>query len=59
MAYSKKKVKSEIGVFLKQYMRKSNKCFDPNDRNYDRKLEKIIKKMCPEELSMIMNGEVD
>ena len=57
MAYSKKKIKSSIGIFLKQYKRKSNKCFNPNDRSYDRKLEKIVKKMDPEELFKLMNGE--
>jgi len=57
MAYSKKKIQSSIGIFVKQYKRKSNKCFDPNDRSYDRKLEKIIKKMEPEELSKLMNDE--
>jgi len=42
MAYSKKRVKSSVGVFVKRYKRKSHKGFDPNDRSYDRKLEKII-----------------
>lgn len=57
MAYSKKKIKSAIGIFLKQYKRKSNKCCDPNDRGYDRKLERIVKKMDPTELSGLMSGE--
>lgn len=55
MAYNKKRIKSSIGFFLKQYKRKSNKCFDPNDRSYDRKLERIVKKMPPEELSKLIN----
>ena len=57
MAYSKKKIKLMIGKFIQQYKRKSTKSFDPNDRSYDRKLEKIVKKMNPEELSQIINDE--
>ena len=57
MAYNKKKIESSIGIFLKQYKRKSDKRFDPNDRSYDRKLERIIKKMKPEDLSSLMNDE--
>ena len=57
MAYSKKKIKSSIGIFMKRYKRKSRKCFDPNDRSYDRKLEKRVKNMNPEELSELMDGD--
>jgi len=57
MAYSKKKIKSDIGVFLKRYKRKSHKGNDPNDRSYDRKLEERLKKMNPEDLSKLMNDE--
>ena len=57
MAYNKKKIESSIGIFIKQYRRKSDKHIDPNDRQYDRVLEKIIKKMKPEELSRIMHNE--
>ena len=58
MAYSKKKIKAEYGVFAKQYARKRSKngC-DPNDRNYDRKLEEKIKRMKPEELVEILNDD--
>ena len=57
MAYSKGKIKSSIGFFLKRYRRKSNKCFDPNDRSYDRDLEENIKRIDPIELSALMNDE--
>lgn len=56
MAYNKKMIKKNIGKIVQQYKRKSSTSF-PNDRNYDRKLEKIIRKMDPEELSEIMNDE--
>jgi len=57
MAYNKKKIELSMGKFIQQYKRKSSKSFDPNDRSYDRKLEKIVKRMPPEELSRIMNGD--
>ena len=60
MAYSKKKIKSEYGVFVKRYARKKGKNgHDPNDRNYDRKLEEIIKRMKPEELAELLNDDED
>ncbi|MHC1696116.1 MAG: hypothetical protein AB9835_12785 [Eubacteriales bacterium] len=57
MAYNKKKIESEMGKFFQQYRRKSNKSFDPNDRSYNRKLEKIMKRMKPEDLSKIINDD--
>jgi hypothetical protein len=61
MAISKnpKKLKREIGLFVKQYKRTSRKCFDPNDRSYDRRIEKLIKNMDAEELFNIINDEED
>ena len=60
MAYDSKKIKSNIGTFLKQYKRKSDKNIDPNDRSYDRNLEEIIKKMKPDELFCLMyDGDDD
>ena len=56
MAYSKEKIKAEYDAFIKQYGRKRGKNGgDPNDRNYDRKLEEKIKRMKPEELVEILN----
>ena len=52
-----KKLESEIGVFIQQYKRKAHAGMDPNDRRYDRKIEKKIKHMNPEELSRIMYGD--
>jgi len=58
MAYSKKKIKSEYDMFAKQYARKKPKNGgDPNDRNYDRKLEEKIKRMKPEELAELLNDD--
>jgi len=53
-----KKLKARIAVFLRQYGRKTHpNCWDPNDRAYDREIEKLIKQMDPEELDRLMNGE--
>ena len=58
MAYSKQKIKVEYGVFVKQYARKKSKNgYDPNDRNYDRKLEEKLKRMKPEELAELLNED--
>ena len=57
MACSKKKIKLSIGTFLRQYRRIRDTHVDPNDRHYDRKLEKIIKTVKPEDLSDLMFGE--
>jgi len=54
-----KRLESEIGVFIKQYKRKSHAGYDPNDRSYDRKIEKEVKGMAPAELDALMNGCVD
>ena len=58
MAYNKKKIKAEYDAFTKQYSRKRGKNGgDPNDRNYDRKLEEKIKRMKPEELVELLKDD--
>jgi len=59
MAYCKKKIKTGYGLFVKKYARKSKGIngFDPNDRNYDRKLEERIKKMNPEKLFELLDED--
>jgi len=54
-----KKLELRIGVFLKQYARKARPGHDPNDRAYDREVEKIVRQMDPEELDRLMNGGSD
>ena len=59
---SKKKMKAlqaRIGAFLQQYRRKAQKRQEPNDRQYDRRIEKIIRKLTPEELDTLLNSEED
>jgi hypothetical protein len=50
-----KRVATDIGVFLKLYRRKAYKGCDPNDRTYDRNIERLIKKMKPEDLDKLMH----
>jgi hypothetical protein len=59
---SKKKKEAlarQMGDFLQQYQRKAQKGREPNDRLYDRGIEQIIRKLKPEELDVLLNGEDD
>ena len=51
------KIRREFGSFKRQYERKAHAGWDPNDRSYDRKMERQIKNMDPTELSEIMSGD--
>jgi len=57
MSKRKNKISGELGVFLQQYARKAHAGLDPNDRTYDRELEKKIKAMSAEELGELMAGQ--
>jgi hypothetical protein len=52
-------LEGEIGAFVRQYARKKHAGHDPNDRRYDRELERRIKRMDPLELDLPMRGESD
>jgi len=52
------RVAAELGLFVRQYARKAQKRQEPNDRDYDRKLEERVKRMAPEELdALLRDGE--
>ena len=53
----KRALERRMGAFLQQYRRKAQKGQEPNDRQYDRSIEKIIRKLSPEELDALLNGE--
>ena len=53
-----RRLQGEIGSFVRQYGRKKNQN-DPNDRRYDREVERFVKQMPPEELDELMHGDVD
>ena len=52
-----KKLRQELGVFLRKYSRQSQSGQEPNDRSYDRQMERLIKQMKPEDLDALMRGE--
>ncbi len=45
-----------IGVFIRQYGRRSQKRQDPNDRSYDREVEQSIRKLKPVDLDALIYG---
>jgi hypothetical protein len=54
-----KKLAQELGAFLKLYARKTYKNHDPNDRRYDRRIERLVRQLDPEELDRLMREEAD
>jgi hypothetical protein len=55
----KEKVTKELGTFLRQYARRAQKGQDPNDRTYDREIEKELGRLKPKELDRLINGDDD
>lgn len=52
------KLSNEIGRFLQQYARKKRPGqSEPNDREYSRRVEKLVKRLPPEELERLLNEE--
>jgi hypothetical protein len=47
----------ELGTFLRQYGRRAQKGQDPNDRTYDREIEQELRRVKPEELDRLINGD--
>jgi len=54
-----RKLEGEVGAFVRQYARKRHPGNDPNDRRYDRELERKLRRMKPEELDALMHGEAE
>ncbi len=42
---------------MRQYGRRAHAGHDPNDRGYDRKVERMVKRMPPQELDRLLNGD--
>ncbi|MFP3796954.1 MULTISPECIES: hypothetical protein [Paraburkholderia] len=49
----------QLGTFVQRYGRKAQKQGDPNDRHYDRKVEKTMRALRPDELSELLSGDGD
>lgn len=47
-----------MAAFIRKYGRKEAP-HDPNDRDYDREFEKLIKQLSPEEVDRLMHGDED
>ena len=50
---------NRLGNFLKEYRRKKRRGWDPNDRQYDRRVERLLQRMPPEELDRVINDASD
>lgn len=55
----RKQLANRIAVFVRQYGRKADSSFDPNDRAYDRRIEALIRKMSAEELDKLLRESED
>jgi hypothetical protein len=47
----------ELSAFVRLYARRAQRGAEPNDRRYDRKLEKQMKRLRPEQLSNLLNPD--
>jgi hypothetical protein len=50
---------AQLSSFVRQYGRKAQRGVEPNDRQYSREAEEAMKRLSPEELSAVLNSEVD
>jgi uncharacterized protein (TIGR02996 family) len=50
-------LEADVTLFLRQYARKTKNTPDPNDRSYSREVERVVKRMRPEDLDQLMRGE--
>ena len=48
---------SRLGRFMKEYRRKKRRGWDPNDRHYDRRVERILQRLSPEELDRVLHDD--
>jgi hypothetical protein len=48
---------AEVCRFVQQYERKAQKGVEPNDRRYDRKVEKKVKRMRPDQLDSLLRND--
>lgn len=47
----------ELSCFMQQYARKAHTGHDPNDRRFDKKIEKVMRRLRPNELSELLTSE--
>jgi hypothetical protein len=56
---NKKVIAKEMANFLRLYGRKAQKGCEPNDRPYDPVIEQYLRRLRPEDLDEMINGEDD
>ena len=48
-----------LGLFVRQYGRKAQRGIEPNDRRYDRDVERAVRQLKPEELDALLRDDED
>ncbi|MEH3054249.1 MAG: hypothetical protein PGN13_09625 [Patulibacter minatonensis] len=56
MGHRQKRLAAVIGQFMPKYGRQSQAGREPNDRRYDHRVERRMKRMDPVELDELING---
>jgi hypothetical protein len=57
VAWDERRLEANLGTFMRQYGRRAHAGHDPNDRGYDRKVERMVKRMPPQQLDRLLNGD--
>lgn len=58
MSRRRNRLVAQVGHFMKEYgPKKRAGGWDPNDRHYDRALERELKRLRPEELDEFLHGD--
>jgi type II secretory pathway component HofQ len=59
-ADEKRALKSaKLQLFVQSYGRRAQKGVEPNDRSYEREVEKAVKRMRPDELDRLLREDED
>jgi hypothetical protein len=53
----RKELAKRASVFFQKYARRAQKNTEPNDRQYDHDVERVILRLKPEDLDILLNGE--
>ncbi|WP_322104968.1 hypothetical protein [Paraburkholderia sp. J41] len=46
-----------LGLFVQKYARRAHAGHNPNDRHYDRNVERAMRRLRPDELSDLLSGD--
>ena len=57
MSNRREKLRAQLPAFLREYGRKKRPGLDPNDRQYNRKLEGQVKRMDARELDALLRDD--